>query len=198
MVGDRLKNFRKSVTDNVTRQALVAPQSVTGAGVTDPRLVAGAVTDSRLVANAPVTMTSGTSGNIPSFLQAGNTTMSNQGDMLDMISEILGLSQPDPRLVKAQTAQAEQDANRLFLQNQDAIKQREAQAQMTYLQRQMKDAAQYTTGSVGQILTQRYADQAKVLRDQGELNWLNMPDSYFSVPQRRGWTGPAMPGTWGL
>lgn len=190
MVGDRLRNFRKSVTDNVTRRALTAPQSVMGAGVTDPRLVA----------DAPVTTTSSTSGNIPSFLQAGNTTMSNQGEMLDMISEILGLSKPDPKLVEAQIAQAQQDANRLFLQNQDVIKQKNADAALGYIQRQQQDLSASPFSYSG--LRQNYADRARTIQNQGELNWLNMSPSYFSTQSRtmprRGWTGPAMPGTWGI
>lgn len=191
MVGDRLRNFRKSVTDNVTRQALTAPQSVTGAGVTDPRLVA----------DAPATMTTATSGNVPSFLQSGDTSMSNQGDMLDMISEILGLGRSDPKLVEAQIAQAQQDANRLFLQNQETIKQRRAEAGLNYLQRQQKDL-QFNSGVGIDWLRRRNEDQERVLRDRGELNWLNMPASTFTMnparPRSRGWTGPAMPGTWGI
>jgi len=166
----------------VTRQAFSVPQPVTSRG----SLVAPAVA-------TPAT----TPSNVPAFLQGGAGANDN---IMELISEILGLTQPktDPELVKAQTILAQQQAMQTARENQVAREQEVQQAGMDYLRSQMKDAAKYTTGSVGNILMQRYSDRAKTLQNEGTLNWLNMPASSYSVPRRSGWTGPAMPGTWGL
>lgn len=115
-----------------------------------------------------------------------------------MLTDLIGGQKQDPELVKAQTILAQQQAMQVARDNEAARNREAQQGAMSYLQSQMKDAAKYTTGSVGNILMQKYSDRAKVLQGQGELNWLNMPASSFSTPRKSGWTGPAMPGTWGL
>jgi hypothetical protein len=136
--------------------------------------------------------------NTPSFLQGGNQSTNPTADIIDLLTELLGGQKQDPELVKAQTILAQQQAMQVARSNEQARNQEAQQAAMGYLQSQMKDAAKYQTGGVGNILMQRYADRAKTLQQDGQLNWLNMPSSSYSVPKKSGWTGPAMPGTWGL
>lgn len=113
----------------------------------------------------------------------------------DLIS---GGQRQDPDLVHAQTVLAQQQAMQAARDNEYARNRESNTAAQGYLRSQLKDAAHYTTGSVGNILTQRYNDRMNVLKNEGQLNWLNMPSTSYSVPKRSGWTGPAMPGTWGL
>lgn len=115
-----------------------------------------------------------------------------------MLQDLIGGQKQDPDLVHAQTVLAQQQAMQVARGNEEARNRESNLRAQGYLRDQLKDASQYTTGSVGNILTQRYNDRLKVLRNEGELNWQNMPSSSYSVPKRSGWTGPAMPGTWGL
>lgn len=192
----KVGNRKHTMTTPVVQASAVVPgtpQSVMGANVTDPRLLAEPIT-------SPVTspLVPPASENIPPFLTGGSD---QTGDVLSLISEIMGLNQPaaaSPDLVQAQTALAREQAVQARLANNQVQNQMAQQSARSYLQSQMRDASKYTTGSVGNILTQRYQDRANVLQNQGELNWLNMPASTFSVPRRRGWVGPAMPGVWGF
>ena len=115
-----------------------------------------------------------------------------------MLQDLIGGQKQDPDLVKAQTVLAQQQAMQVARDNEAARNREVNMAAQDYLKSQLKDAAKYTTGSVGNILTQRYNDRLKVLQSGQDLNWLTMPQSNYSVPKRSGWTGPAMPGTWGL
>lgn len=184
--------------DTITPASTTVTPSATGSGaagaaggagtVIIPAATSGANAATSVVTPAPTSV-------IPPFLQGGNQQLPSQGmDALAQLIEALGLGQKqDPELVKAQTILAQQQAMQVARGN-EAARQREAsQAAMGYLQSQMKDAARYTTGSVGKILTQRYQDRANVLARDGQLNWLNMPSSSYSVPRQRGWTGPATP-----
>jgi hypothetical protein len=135
--------------------------------------------------------------NKPDFLNGQNQSANPQQDFLDMLQQALGGQKQDPELVKAQTVLAQQQAMQVARDNEAARNRESNMAAQGYLQSQLKDAANYN-GSVGNILTQRYNDRLKVLQSGQDLNWLTMPSSSYSVPKRSGWTGPAMPGTWGL
>lgn len=182
------------LSGGVTRRALteaIAPAS-TGSGGASARLdtVAPVSTGSGLV--APV---STTQSNMPDFLTSGQnqTTPLQAQDLLSMLTDLISGQRQDPDLVKAQTVLAQQQAMQVARDNQ-AAREREANlAAQGYLQSQLQDAAQYQTGGVGKILTQRYQDRLKVLQSGQPLNWLTMPSSSFSVPRRSGWTGPATP-----
>lgn len=139
-----------------------------------------------------------TTPNAPSFLDGQNQSTNPQQDLLSMLQDLIGGQKQDPDLVHAQTVLAQQQAMQVARGNEEARNRESNLRAQGYLRDQLKDASQYTTGSVGNILTQRYNDRLKVLRNEGELNWQNMPSSSYSVPKRSGWTGPAMPGTWGL
>lgn len=138
------------------------------------------------------------STNTPSFLDGQNQSANPQQDLLSMLQDIIGGQKQDPDLVKAQTVLAQQQAMQVARDNEAARNHDANLAAQGYLQSQLKDASQYTTGSVGNTLTQRYNDRLKVLQSGQDLNWLTMPQSSYSTPKRSGWTGPAMPGTWGL
>lgn len=192
---------RRTLNEPATTPSVVVPGSTgpgTGAATGAGTVVIPAATSGANSATSVVPAT--TNSTIPPFLQGGNQQLPSQGtDAIAQLIEALGLGQKqDPELVKAQTVLAQQQAMQVARGNEAARNREASQAAMGYLQSQMKDAAKYTTGSVGNILTQRYADRAKVLQNQDQLNWLNMPSSTFSVPRRSGWTGPAQPGTWGL
>jgi len=202
------------LSGGVTRRAFnepaPAPSSVVTPGATGPGASAAAGTGTVIIPGATSGANSATSvvpaatnasAALPPFLQGGaNQNLPGQTDVATLLEQILSAVRPqqDPDLTKAQTVLAQQQAMQVARGN-EAARQREAsQAAMGYLRSQMKDAAKYTTGSVGNILMQKYSDRAKVLRDEGELNWLNMPASSYSVPRRSGWTGPAMPGGWAI
>lgn len=186
-----------ALSGGVTRQALTAPSSTGSGGATSRRdSVAPTSTGSGLVAPvAPVAPT-----NAPEFLTSGqnqSTPLQSQ-DILSMLTDLIGGQKQDPDLVKAQTVLAQQQAMQVARDNQAARNRESNLAAQDYLKSQIQDASQYQTGSVGKILTQRYGDRLKVLQSGQDLNWLTMPQSSYSVPKRGGWTGPAMPGTWGL
>lgn len=186
------------LSGGVTRQALTAPVSTGNGGSISRRdSTAPASTGSGLT--APVA-TSTTPSNAPEFLTSGQnqTTPLQSQDILSMLQDLIGGQRQDPDLVKAQTVLAQQQAMQVARDNQAARERESNLAAQDYLRSQLKDAAQYQTGSVGNTLTQRYSDRLKTLQNEGQLNWLNMPSSSFTVPRRAGWTGPAMPGTWGL
>jgi len=188
MVGDKLKEYKRRISvggDNVTRRALTSSPSTTRGSVIAPPVVASPTA----------------TNNLPAFLQGGS---GGNEDILNLISEMLGLTQgnqANPDLVEAQTALAREQAVQARLQNNEVQKQMESQNALGYLQRQQKDL-QYSPFQATEGLRQMYQDREKVLRKEGELNWLNMPWSSFSTGRQplrnRGWTGPAMPGTWGL
>lgn len=197
------------LSGGVTRRALTAPAStVVTPGATGPGTNADTVAGTVIIpaatsgANSATSVVpSTTNAAVPPFLQGGaNQQLPSQGvDALTQLLEALGLGQKqDPELVKAQTVLAQQQAMQVARGNEAARRQEANKAAMSYLQSQMKDAAKYTTGSVGNRLMQMYADRAKVLQNQGELNWLNMPSSSFGVTRRSGWTGPATPGIWSI
>lgn len=192
------------LSGGVTRQALskaVVPASTGNTGAAPPVTnVVPQSTSGGNSATATPAPTSTPASNLPPFLQGGQNQSANPTqDLMSLLSDLIGgKQQQDPNLIKAQTVLAQQQAMEVARRNEAARNQESSQAAMGYLQRQMKDAAKYQTGSVGQILMDKYADRAKVLQRDGQLNWLNMPASSFSTPRRSGWTGPAMPGTWGL
>lgn len=193
---------RQALTTNTPASTTVTP-SATGPGaagaaggagtVITPAATSGANAATSVVTPAPTSV-------MPPFLQGGNQQLPSQGtDALAQLIEALGLGQKqDPELVKAQTVLAQQQAMQVARGNEAARNREANQAAMGYLQSQMKDAAKYTTGSVGKILTQKYQDRMNVLKSGQDLNWLTMPSSSYSVPKKSGWTGPAQPGTWGL
>lgn len=192
---------RKAFNSPAPTPGVVIPGSTgpgtgsTGAGtVIIPAATSGANSATSVVPST-------TNSTVPPFLQGGaNQQLPSQGmDAIAQLMEALGLGQKqDPKLVEAQTVLAQQQAMQVARGNEAARRQEASQAAMGYLQSQMQAASKYKTGSVGNTLMQRYSDRAKVLQSQGELNWLNMPSSSYSVPKKSGWTGPAMPGTWGL
>lgn len=190
------------LSGGATRQALTTPSSVVTPGSTVPGMAAAdAGAGSVITPGATSGANSATSvippaTNAPPFLQGGAQVPSEGADALTQLLEAIGMGQKqDPNLVNAQTVLAQQQAMQVARGN-DAARAREAQqAAMGRLQSQMKTASKYTTGGVGNVLMQRYADQAKVLQRDGELNWLNRPSTGY---RPSGWTGPAMPGTWGL
>lgn len=184
------------VTRQALTQAIVPAATSGGATVRRDNVVPGATNP----ASTNVTPAStNNSGNTPNFLQSGQNQSSNpQQDLLSLLQDLIGGQKQDPELVKAQTVLAQQQAMQAARGNEEARNRESNLAAQDYLRSQLKDAAKYQTGSVGNILTQRYNDRLKVLQDEGRLNWLNMPSSSYSVPRRSGWTGPAMPGTWGL
>lgn len=182
------------LSGGVTRQALteaIAPVS-TGSGGAGTRRDTQTVTStgSGLVAPAPAPQS-----NMPDFLTTGqNQTTPLQGqDILSLLTDLISGQRQDPDLVKAQTVLAQQQAMQAARDNQAAREREMNLAAQGYLQSQLQDASQYTTGSVGNTLRQRYTDRLKVLQSGQPLNWLTMPSSSFSVPRRSGWTGPAMP-----
>lgn len=188
------------LSGGVTRQALtqaIAPPTApasTGAGGAGTRRDTQTVasTGSGLVAPTPAPATT---GNTPDFLTSGQnqTTPLQSQDLLSMLTDLISGQRQDPDLVKAQTVLAQQQAMQVARDNQYARNREANQAAQGYLQSQLKDAAKYQTGSVGNLLTQRYNDRLKVLQSGQDLNWLTMPSSSFTVPRSRGWTGPATP-----
>lgn len=201
-----------ALSGGVTRQALSEAISPATAPVSTGTGGAGVRRDSRTVASTgsglvaptptPTTPAPASSSNLPPFLQTGQnqTTPLQAQDLLGMLTDLIAGSgqKQDPELVKAQTVLAQQQAMQVARDNQAARNREANQAAQGYLQSQLQDAAQYQTGSVGKVLTQRYNDRLKVLQSGQDLNWLTMPSSSFSVPKKSGWTGPAMPGTWGF
>lgn len=195
------------LSGGVTRQALTAQEPITKVtpGATNNvdvtvrnKNVVPAATNPSTTAPAATTPSS----NLPPFLQ-GNQNQSTGGipDLMSLLSDILGGNKApaaDPKLVEAQTALAQQQAIQVARDNQAARDRQANIAAQGYLQSQLKDASEYRTGSVGNILTQKYNDRLKVLQSGQELNWLTMPSSTFSTPRRSGWTGPAMPGSWSI
>lgn len=196
---------KMALSGGVTSQALpeqnLAPTipASTGIGGATPRRdsTAPASTGSGLV--APVA-TPVSQGNMPEFLTSDQNQMTplQSQDILSMLQDLIGGQRQNPDLVRAQTVLAQQQAMQAARDNQAARERESNLAAQGYLRRQLKDAAQYQTGSVGNILTQRYGDRLKTLQNEGQLNWLNMPSSSFTVPRRTGWTGPAMPGGWAI
>ena len=184
-----------AASGGVTRQALTnaivpAATNGTGANVRRDNVVPGTTHPVDNVTPAPT--------NAPSFLNGQNQSTNPQQDLLSMLQDLIGGQKQDPDLVKPQTVLAQQQAMQVARDNEAARNREVNMAAQDYLKSQLKDAAKYTTGSVGNILTQRYNDRLKVLQSGQDLNWLTMPQSNYSVPKRSGWTGPAMPGTWGL
>lgn len=193
------------LSGGVTSQSLpeqnlapTVPASTGSGGATLRRdSTAPASTGSGLV--APVA-TPVSQGNMPEFLTSGQNQMTplQSQDILSMLQDLIGGQRQNPDLVRAQTVLAQQQAMQAARDNQVARERESNLAAQGYLRRQLKDAAKYQTGSVGNILTQRYGDRLKTLQNEGQLNWLNMPSSSFTVPRRTGWTGPAMPGGWAI
>jgi len=195
------------LSGGVTRRALttpVAPSTVVVPGATGPGTTATAGEGTVIIPGATSGANSATSvvpaaTNVPPFLQGGANQQLSSQDAIAQLLEAMGLGgqKQDPELVKAQTVLAQQQAMQVARGNEAARRQEANRAALGYLQSQIQDASQYTTGSVGNILRQRYADRARVLQGQGELNWLNMPSSSFSVPRRSGFV-PATPGIWSI
>lgn len=178
------------VTRRALNEAVTSPASTgTGGAATRRDTQTVASTGSGLTAPTPV------STNQPEFLTSGQnqTTPLQSQDILSVLQDLISGQRQDPDLVKAQTVLAQQQAMQVARDNQAARERESNLAAQGYLQSQLQDASQYTTGSVGNILQQRYSDRLKILQSGQPLNWLTMPSSSFSVPRRSGWTGPAMP-----
>lgn len=197
----QMTNPQDMIIRRALTQSIVSPPSTPAA--TNPKAPAASA-----ITNVVPQSTSGgnsatavaPSDNKPDFLNGQNQSANPQQDFLDMLQQALGGQKQDPELVKAQTILAQQQAMQVARDNEAARNRESNQAAQGYLQQQMKDL-QYSPFDYSG-LKQNFNDRLKTLQSGQNLNWANLSPSYFSTnpvqPRRSGWTGPAMPGTWGF